>query len=285
MIHNPRRLLRRIAFFSFAAATVVIVAILARYFPSAPQTTRDVTVPDLIGQIYLPNDPRLPSDRYEVTVEYRTDTEQAAGTVLAQSPTPNAVRRTVQGKQRCPLHLTVSAGTPHLTLPELIGTDATLATLQLQALGLRVIHRQQVTDRFTLGQVLQMTPPAGSTLTPGESVTLTVSTVKTQRTLTVPQLVGAPRELALAALRRAGMRAGQITYAPSDKPRDTVISQFPLGNTLITPACAAATLTLSDGSLYAPDGNAADQELFNEAEPDAAPMPHSSATASHESEQ
>lgn len=285
MICTLRRILRRIAFFSFAAATVALVAILALYFPAAPQTTHDVTVPDLIGQVYLPEDPRLPSALYEVTVEYRTDTAHTAGTVLAQTPSPNAVRRTVQGKQRCQLHLTLSAGVPQIVLPDLIGTDAALATLQLQTLGLHVIHRQKVTDRFTLGQVLQISPPAGSTLTPGESVTLTVSTVNTQRTLTVPQLVDAPREVALAALRRAGMSAKQITYVPSDKPRDTVISQFPLGNTLITPAHAAAALTLSDGSLYAPDEDAADQELFNEAEPDTEQMPHPSATASHESEQ
>jgi hypothetical protein len=84
------------------------------------------------------------------------------------------------------------------------------------------------------------------------------------------------------------MSAKQITYVPSDKPRATVISQFPLGNTLITPAHAAAALTLSDGSLQKapedmPDAqpndrpNAeADDEMQREAsgEPESMPEPN-----------
>jgi serine/threonine-protein kinase len=280
-----RRVMWRITFFSFSAALLLGVALLSMYLPPADPATADLTVPDLVGQVYTADLPSLPADRFSVSVEYRTDAGVPADTVLSQTPTPGSVRRIVPGKRLCELHLVLSAGTPTLSVPNVIGLQADAAERQLRQVGLSVIRRSVSDARYAAGQVIATTPAVGATVAHGDTVTLQISATATKRTLTVPNVVGAPRSVAIAALRRVGILAQKLEYAPSDQPRDTVIAQFPLGNTIVPADCAGATLTLSDGSLYAPDEDAADQELFNEAEPDTEQMPHPSATASHESEQ
>ena len=114
---------------------------------------------------------------------------------------------------------------------------------------------------------------------------LQISSTQTKRTLTVPSVIGAPRSVAIAALRRVGILIKQTQYAPSDQPRDTVIAQFPPGNTLVAADLEGATLTLSDGSLLQeaedmpqtdPNDQAnaeAEDELQREADGDPQAMP------------
>jgi serine/threonine-protein kinase len=184
--------------------------------------------------------------------------------------------------------LVLSAGLPTLEIPNVIGLQADAAERQLRQVGLSVIRRSVSDARYAVGQVIATTPAVGATVTPGDTVTLQISATATKRTLTVPNVVGAPRSVAIAALRRVGILAQKLEYAPSDQPRDTVIAQFPLGNTIVPADCEGATLTLSDGSLQkAPEDmpgaqpndrpNAeADDEMQREAsgEPESMPEPN-----------
>ena len=222
--------------------------LLFTFLPPTPKGTQDVTVPSLIGELYEAHDARLPAELFDLTVEYRTDAVAPTGTILSQSPGGGAVRRIVPGKRRCALHLTVSAGEPTLTLPDLIGRNAETAALQLQQMGLSVLRQKQASTRVAPGQILLTEPLAGTTLHPGDTVTLIESTTKTMRTLRVPSVVGLDEQAALAALQRAGLTPTASLYAPSAEPRGTVISQYPLSDTLVT-AGLGATLTLSDGTL------------------------------------
>lgn len=251
MKHPSRycRVMWRITFFSFSAALLLGVALLSMYLPPADPATADLTVPDLVGQVYTADLPSLPADRFSVSVEYRTDAGVPADTVLSQTPTPGSVRRIVPGKHPCELHLVLSAGTPTLSVPNVIGLQADAAERQLRQVGLSVTRRSVSDARYAAGQVIATTPAVGATVTPGDTVTLQISATATKRTLTVPNVVGAPRSVAIAALRRVGILAPKLEYAPSDQPRDTVIAQFPLGNTIVPADCEGATLTLSDGSL------------------------------------
>ncbi len=253
-----RRAAWRITFFSFAAAALLGVALLATYFPAPDASTVDVTVPALVGTPYAKEDDRLPEDLYRVTVIYQTDDTTPAGTILAQTPAPNTTRRAVRGKRPCSLQLTLSAGTPNLTLPELIGLDADAAALRLREMGLSVVQSRRQTTALSPGQVMDTTPAAGSLLHRGDTVTLTVSTTATQKTRTVPDVVGLPREVAAASLRRMGLPVKDMTYAPSELPAGTVLAQFPLGGTIVSAALSSARLTLSDGSLLPP--TAADED-------------------------
>lgn len=249
---TPRRILCYIAFFSFSSAVLVGVGLISRFIPPAAPNAEDITVPDLLGSLYDPEDGRLPADLFDVTVDYLVDDQALVGTILAQTPMSGAVRRVIPGQQRCPMQVTVCAAAPLVTMPNFIGTNAEIAAQQLNALGLRVLRRTEVNDRVSLGRVLQTEPTAGEQVRIGDAVTLVVSTVKTQRTLRVPHVVGAPCEMARLALKRAGIALESVIYVPSDLPRDTVLTQFPLSRTTITASQATATLTVSDGSLAQP---------------------------------
>ena len=248
-----RRAMGLILFFSVAAAIMIAVTLVSVYLPPASGSTQDVTVPDLEGTQYTENDPRLPPDLYRVTVEYRTDETHGAGTVLSQSPAPNAVRRVVVGKSPCSLHLVISAGESQISLPDLTGQGADTAARMLREWGLTVKKEQRINDAYATGQVIETHPAAGTTLHRGDTVVLVESTTKTRRTLTVPDVVGMTAAEAKQALLRAGFVVDEVVYRPDVLPADTVVAQFPLGKTLVTSANTHATLTLSDGSLQMPD--------------------------------
>lgn len=261
-----RRILSRIAFFSFAISVLIAVALLARYLPPPDAQAMDLCVPSLIGTIYGEHDAIWEDGTFRVTLQYRTD-DAPAGTVLSQSPAPHAVRRVVAGKRPCELTLTLSTGVCTVALPNLIGLDADAAALRLGEMGLRVVRQAQQRADFSPGQVIAMQPPAGTLCRREDTVTLTVSATQTQRTLRVPDVTALPREVAVAALQRAGFRVREISYRPDLAPAGTVLAQFPLGGTTVTTSLHDATLILSDGSLQpTPPANAAEDELQKESD-------------------
>lgn len=254
-MNNQRRFRRAmvlIFFFSTAASVLIAVILLSIYLPPADPQAQDITVPDLIGTVYTANDPRLPVSLYRVSVEYRTDDEQGAGTILSQSPAPNAVRRVVADKAPCALHLVVSAGKQVTTLPDMTGLRAESAALRLAEMGFAVRREKQSSAAYAVGQVIATRPAAGATLQAGDTVTLIEGATQPRRTLTVPDVVGMTAEQARQALLHAGFVVDELNYRADTLPTDTVVAQFPLGNTLVTSANTRATLTLSDGTLLDP---------------------------------
>ena len=96
-----RRVMWRITFFSFSAALLIGVALLSMYLPPADPATIDVTVPDLVGQIYDAGQPPVEADYFSVRIEYRTDTDTPPDTILSQSPDAGSTRRVIIGKRPC----------------------------------------------------------------------------------------------------------------------------------------------------------------------------------------
>ncbi len=248
-----RRAMGLIFFFSIAAAIIIAVTLLSIYLPPADPATQDITVPDLLGSPYQENDPRLPADLYRVTPEYRTDDSHPAGTILSQSPAPQAVRRVVAGRMPCTLHLVISAGQQSITLPDLTGYGADTAALLLQEMGLTVKRERRINDAYAAGQVMETLPAAGTVLQKDDTVVLIESVTTTRRTLTVPDVTGMTLDRARETLLRAGFVTARVVYRPDVLPADTVVAQFPLGKTTVTSATTHATLTLSDGSLQPPE--------------------------------
>ena len=166
-----RRVVWRIAFFSMSAALLIGVALISVYLPPQHPNTVDIIVPDLVGTMYRPEYPDLPDALYRITVEYRTDDTAAPGIILSQSPPAGSVRRVTQGLRPCQLRLTVSAGVPTISLPDLIGMNIDAAELKLRELGLTVVRQEQLTAQFAPGQVIRMQPQPASVLHGGDTVT------------------------------------------------------------------------------------------------------------------
>lgn len=94
--------------------------------------------------------------------------------------------------------------------------------------------------------VLAQTPPPGAQEAIGSSITLVVS--GGQRTAAVPPVVGMTKIEAQAVLEKEGFDVGDVTEAPSDSPRGTVIQMRPAAGAQVS-VPSAISLVLSGGAV------------------------------------
>jgi beta-lactam-binding protein with PASTA domain len=245
-----RRLCRRLLIFLFivfSLGTLLFVYLLSTYLPRRSGEALEITLPQLVGTVLAENDERLPSSHYEIIYDYRPDTSHEVGTVLAQDPAPNAVRRVIPGRSPCVLRLVVSTGAAQHTLPAVMGKSAQEIVQLLKSWGLQVQLITAVRNDLAPGQVIGMDPPEGAIVREGEAVTLTQSTVTTHKVVRVPDVSGTEQSLANNALVLRGLRPDdpEREYSATVPP-GCVISQRPLSGTLV-PAGSSAHLVISLG--------------------------------------
>ena len=140
------------------------------------------------------------------------------GMVVAQAPDGGA--RLSQGET---VALTVSAGKPRLTVPNVVGLPAATAVKKLKAAGLGWTQRV-VFASVPPGRVTAERPAAGAAVKKGSTVGLTVS--RGPQRVSVPNVVGRRRDDAIARLRSAGFHAA-VFSVPSTSPRGFVVAQNP----------------------------------------------------------
>jgi eukaryotic-like serine/threonine-protein kinase len=128
-------------------------------------------VPSLVGRtLEAASQTAGAVDLRVVVAERRQDPSAAAGTILAQDP-PAGGRLT----KGAPLKVIVSQGTG--IVPELQGLSVTAAASRLEAAGLRLGRTVEGygLGGETVGKIISQVHPAGSHLSPGESVDVIVS--------------------------------------------------------------------------------------------------------------
>jgi serine/threonine-protein kinase len=180
-----------------------------------------------------------------VPQQQQVDDQSQVGKVLAQTPaagTPVAPGTAIQ--------LTVGQARPTLRMPDVTGQDQATATQTLEGVGLTVTVNQ-VDGGGQAGTVVSTSPAAGSTVTQGSKVTLSVSK---GNQLQVPSLIGKSRADALSALAAAGFTGNlQVNPTDVDDPNqdDKVLSQSPQAG---SQAGAKDTITVNVGR-FAGGGN------------------------------
>ena len=188
-----------------------------------------VEIPDLCGK-------RLESvelaDWMDAKIEYRYDAKQAAGVILAQSPTGGSRRKLTAQKPRCQMTLTVSLGEETVVLPNVIGRDRREAEALLRELGLGV-QTEAVAGPHQEGSVLGIEPRAGTEVPVGSRVKLSVSAGTPSQTVTVPDVRGLSRSDALVQLWLAQLAVGDVIEVDADAEGGTVIRQSHQGGTLV----------------------------------------------------
>jgi eukaryotic-like serine/threonine-protein kinase len=112
------------------------------------------------------------------------------------------------------------------TVPDVVGLSTTAATERLAQRGYSAIVRGRVSSDARLGAVLSQTPPAGTELDRGNTVTIVVA--RGPSTVDVPNVVGLPVDQALARLRSANLE-GRSVEVDSTQPKDLVVGQTPAG--------------------------------------------------------
>jgi beta-lactam-binding protein with PASTA domain len=205
-----------------AAGYVVTCAI----FP-APILARTVVAPPLHGASIEAAMARLTKlglrGRLADTVP---DPLTPAGTVAWQSPVAETVL-----PQGAIVRLGVSAGAPLVSVPSVTDLDIGLARRVIEAVGLRVDRIDTARTDAGLGIVLGTSPPAGTSVHPGDTIRVTISSGPAS--VPVPDLAGLTVAAARERLASVGLRVGVLDQRLEGKA-GTILAQRPAPGELVT---------------------------------------------------
>ncbi|HEV2146790.1 MAG TPA: PASTA domain-containing protein [Longimicrobiaceae bacterium] len=202
-----------------------------------------VTVPDLRGRTLsaargLADDAGVEVER-GASLHHPTVPE---GAVLAQSPLPG--QEVTRGAA---VRVTLSAGRERRPVPEVADLTAAQAEALLTRTGFAVRVRRVLSDRAA-GRVLGVTPAPGTLVPIPGTVELSLSAGPPEvvvPVVAVPDVGGLPEAQAREALRSAGLRVGEVGYAPgSSVPLGGVASQQPAAGDSVR-AGTAVNVTIS----------------------------------------
>ncbi len=133
------------------------------------------------------------------------------------------------------------------SMPQVVGEtkEVAISVLEMQQLDLNVVIEEIFDMNIPAGQVVETEPGRGEKLKTGQTVKLTIS--KGVETKMMPDVTGVKLNVAQNTLAGLGFKEPTVTYVPSDKPKDTVLSQS-LEKEKEQPITAEITLEVSDGS-------------------------------------
>ena len=214
-----------------------------------------VTVPDLTSLTYSQALNTYGGD-FNFAVELTENLGAKAGDIISQAPRGGVTRRLYSKDDKLTLSLTVCKEAEAIFMSELSGMSLRDATLTARNLGMAVNVTEEYSSSVPEGQVIRSSPPAGSPLSTGDTVSLTVSLGKKINYAALPDLIGMSESAAVSHLQRFGFKVESISYSPSQAPVGCVIAQEPPKGASV-PSGSAVSLTVSLGeshrSRYVPD--------------------------------
>ncbi len=183
--------------------------------------TKPVSVPLVQGSIERLAVQKLEAAGLNVQVKRLPNDTVDVGRVFEQSRPPG--ERTEKGNL---VVIKVSTGKPKVTVPGVVGQQATDAVAALTARGLKAkVHRVN-SDKET-GTVTGQDPKAGTRLVKGDEVRINVS--QGPKSVPIPPVVGSPYESAASTLQGAGFAVARRDVE-SNEPKGVVVQQDPGAN-------------------------------------------------------
>jgi len=212
----------------FSIIAVLIFCGGASYFiksvidPYSDQDQTKLATPNLIGMYYsqVISDPTY-ADFNIVEGEYVYNESIDAGKIIEQSPEGN--RKIDVGGT---ITVTISRGAKTFLLPEYVNMEARQVKIELERLGITCVENTpEFNDDVENGYVLRTEPAAGTELTAGDTVTLTVSKGPEVVLVEMPDLMGRSENEALTQLEAAGLNWEPVVYEEYDGMPGQVIYQ------------------------------------------------------------
>jgi beta-lactam-binding protein with PASTA domain len=199
------------------------------FFP-APIFAASKTVPRLIGlQEGAAREALVRSGLGVATVDRATHPSAPTGVVIWQDPPPEVVAR--EGAE---VKLTVSSGPQRIPVPDVAGYEAQDARLLIESAGLKVRSIETTQAPTPENIAVNTRPPAGTTLLPGDAITLVVSVGAA--TIRVPTLIGLTIDEARLALETAGLQLGtNFSQTSQAAAPGEIFYQEPAAGTLSAP--------------------------------------------------
>ena len=212
----------------FSVIAVLIFCYGAGYFvksvldPYGDQKDSKLNTPHLIGLYYsqVIADPTY-ADFNIVEGEYVYNESVDAGKIIEQSPEGN--RKIEKGGT---ITVNISRGAKTFQLPAYEGQEARQVKIELERLGVICVEgTPEFNDEVPNGYVLRTEPAAGTELTAGDTVTLTVSKGPEIILVEMPNLMGRSENEALTLLEAAGLNWDPIVYEEYEGTPGQVIYQ------------------------------------------------------------
>ncbi len=234
-----RRRSGRVSFLTGVFGVIVVAlflyAFLNRYFINEIFPDRNaedyvvrthVELPNFQGQEYeaILSDPANSVYKFEVIL-----LSPSATTVERQEPA--AGTREVVRAEGIPVRLYVSSGLSQV--PEVTGQDYREATAMLRVSGYYVEILDETTQDVPRNQVMSMYPSAGSELSKGSVVYLTVSAGPEIVYVPMPNLIGLSEVAAIQKIEVCELSYGGSEYVSSELPAGTVIGMNATANTMV----------------------------------------------------
>jgi serine/threonine-protein kinase len=186
-----------------------------------------VPVPNVVGQPVDQATAALQAAGFVVNTSQQASTTVAQGLVISTNPA--AGHSAGQGSA---VQVVVSNGKPQVPIPSLVGQDPATAGQELGALGLKVTTQNESSTTIQQGFVTRTSPPAGTAVAVGSTVTVFVSTGAP--TVAVPDVRHDTQSQAGAAISAAGLVANFIMQPVSNPNQNgIVLSQNPAGGTQV----------------------------------------------------
>ena len=206
----------------------LLVVLLAGFFIGAFMSygkfwsTAEVTVPDVTGKQMTLARQILEDKKLRVNVAETYNADVPAGQVVSQNPTAGS-----KVKEQRLVTIYVSKGGEEIEMPDLTGLSKSDAEAQLKKMGLKLGSVYEKYSNEEAGTVIKQDPKAGTKISRGQTVDITVSKGKQSHKVSVPDVTGVSLDAAKAALQSRGLRVGSVSKQESRQAAGTVISQSP----------------------------------------------------------
>jgi serine/threonine-protein kinase len=197
-------------------------------------------LPSVAGMTAAQATARLKQAGFKPTTESQSSATVAGGRVI--STNPPAGTELQAGSQ---VTVLVSSGPAQITVPDVVGESRAAAEATLTNAKLAVGTVTQRTSEQPAGTVLEQSPTAGSLLPSGGTVDLTVA--QAPQEVAVPDVKGAAKAAAAAALQHAGFKVKTVPRTTTEQSqKGVVLEQSPAGG---AHARKGSTVTIEVGEL------------------------------------
>ncbi len=208
--------------------------------------TQKVAVPTVVGADQANAEAKLRQDGFSVDTTLKT-ADQPKGQVIGQDPTGGT-----KAKKGSTVTLTVSDGPQQVAVPQVVGLTISSARGRLDKAGIQPSEREENSDTVEKGRVISVSPTEGTKVDKGSSVTLVVSSGKTQAD--VPDVTGKSFDEAQSTLQAAGFKVTRTDKETTTKDPDVVLSQNPKGGTQVDSGTTVAlTVAKAPSQVAVPD--------------------------------
>ena len=218
---------RRVAVLAGIFAVIVfllgIFYFLYNYFIKDLLTaTEDFEVPSIVGLDieYVQNSSRYEDFNIEVG-GYDYDSDQADGTILTQDPQSG---RSVKAGQT--ITVTIAGGDVSQAIPQVVNMENKKAVKALNDLGFYNVETEfKASEDVTSGNVIDVYPGVGETVSVNSTIYLTVSKGPDDEMVVVPNLSGKTRAQAQMELEDYGLKLGEVKEVYDDQEAGLIIYQ------------------------------------------------------------